>query len=367
MVHLFEPITLAGLTVPNRIWLSPMCQYMSSARDGMPDDWHLVHLGSRAVGGFGLLITEAAAVEPAGRISPEDVGLWDDAHIAPWRRITDFVHEQGAAIAVQLAHAGRKASIYRGHPGFDRNSVPTDEGGWQTVAPSPLDFPGYAAPRELDIAEIEGIVQAFGDAAARADQAGFDAIDIHAAHGYLLHQFCSPLSNQRTDRYGGDFAGRTRIVVEVVDAIREVWPAEKPLFIRLSATDWLPDGWDVDQTAELVKILAGHGLDLADVSSGGILPSQQIATGPGYQAGFARRVREYSGVPTSAVGLISEPEQAERHLQAGDADVILLGRAALRDPYWPLNAARALGVQDWVTKVPGPTSGVTRAAAVRAG
>lgn len=354
MARLFEPITLAGLTIPNRVWLSPMCQYMAHARDGMPNDWHLVHLGSRAVGGFGLLISEAAAVDPVGRISPEDVGLWEDSQVAPWRRITDFVHEQGSTIAVQLAHAGRKASTYRAHPGQGKDTVPQAEGGWQTVAPSAVEFTGYAPPRALEVAEIEGVVQAFADAAARADEAGFDAIDIHAAHGYLLHQFCSPLSNQRTDAHGGDFTGRTRIVVEVVDAIRRVWPEHKPLFIRLSATDWLPDGWDVEQTAELVRILGDHGVDLADVSSGGLLPSQQIAMAPSYQAGFARQVRERSGVPTSAVGLITTPEQAERHLQAGDADVILLGREALRQPYWPLDAARSLGVPDWRDRVPAP-------------
>ncbi|MGI5951590.1 MAG: NADH:flavin oxidoreductase/NADH oxidase [Brooklawnia sp.] len=352
MSLLFEPITLGELTVPNRIWLSPMCQYSVTARDGVPGDWHLAHYGARATGGFGLLITEAAAIRPDGRISPQDCGLWNDAQVAGWARIVEFVHSQDARIAVQLAHAGRKACTHPAFPGRRPGSVPQAEGGWQTVAPSEMGFPGLAPTRELGRSEVAGIIDQFAQAAVRADRAGFDAVEVHAAHGYLLHQFCSPLSNQRTDEYGGDFAGRTRIVVEVVDAVRAVWPAGKPVIVRLSATDWLPGGWDVEQTSRLAGVLSTRGVDLIDVSSGGLLPSQQITPGPGYQTGFARQVRQVSGLPTGAVGLITEPQQAEQHLTDGDADVILLGREGLREPYWPLKAAQELGWDDWRTLLP---------------
>lgn len=351
-MHLFEPLTLRGLTLRNRIGLAPMCQYSIDKRDGVPTAWQLAHLASRAAGGFGLVITEATAVVPEGRISPEDTGLWNDEQQQAWAPIVRAVQAQGAAIGVQLAHAGRKASVWKAWPGEPRGSQPVADGGWQTVGPSAEAFAGYASPRELTVAEIAELVQQFADAAVRAEEAGFDVVEVHAAHGYLLHQFCSPLSNLRTDEYGGDFAGRTRIVVEVVDAIRRVWPEHKPLLVRLSATDWLPDGWDVAQTAELSRILAGRGVDLIDVSSGGLAPTQNMVIGPSYQAGFAREVRATAGVPVSAVGLITEPAQAEQHLVDGDADMILLGRVALRDPYWPLNAARTLQAPGWRDLVP---------------
>ncbi|WP_293787661.1 NADH:flavin oxidoreductase/NADH oxidase, partial [uncultured Aeromicrobium sp.] len=334
---LFEPLTVRGVTARNRIWLAPMCQYSCFARDGIPTDWHLVHLGSHAIGGFGLLITEATAVVPEGRISPEDTGLWNETQRDAWRRIVDFVHDQGAPIGVQLAHAGRKASTYAPFSEAGEGSVPAREGGWQTVAPSPVAFPGYDEPRALTTQEVALLPQAFAEAARRADEAGFDVVEIHAAHGYLLHQFLSPLSNQRADEYGGDYEGRTRLVREVVDAVREAWPDEKPLGIRFSATDWLEGGWTVAESTKLSAELKDHGVDLVDVSSGGLLPAN-IPAAPGYQVPFARELRSGSGLPTGAVGLITEPEQAERILADGDADFVLLARAALREPGWPLRA-----------------------------
>jgi 2,4-dienoyl-CoA reductase-like NADH-dependent reductase (Old Yellow Enzyme family) len=339
---LFEPLTLRGTTTRNRAWLAAMCQYSAFDRDGMPTDWHLVNLGQHAMGGFGLVMTEATAVAPEGRISPEDVGIWSDAHIAPWRRIADFVRGQGAVPAMQLAHAGRKASTYglEGLPG----TVPPDEGGWEPVGPTALAYEGYDVPRELTTAEVEALPRAFADAARRADEAGFEVVEIHAAHGYLLHQFLSPLSNQRTDQYGGSFDARTRLVVEVVDAVRAAWPADKPLFVRFSATDWADGGWDVEQTARLAERLTAHGVDLVDVSSGGLVAHQKIDVGPGYQVPFAEAVRRASGLPVVAVGLITEPEQAEQVLADGAADAVMLARAAIREPAWPLRAAHRLGV-----------------------
>jgi 2,4-dienoyl-CoA reductase-like NADH-dependent reductase (Old Yellow Enzyme family) len=340
--QLFEPLTLRGTTTRNRAWLAAMCQYSAFDRDGMPTDWHLVNLGQHAMGGFGLVMTEATAVVPEGRISPEDVGIWSDAHVAPWRRIADFVREQGAVPAMQLAHAGRKASTYglEGLPG----TVPPGEGGWEPVGPTALAYEGYDVPRELTTADVEVIPRAFADAARRADEAGFEAVEIHAAHGYLLHQFLSPLSNQRTDQYGGSFDARTRLVVEVVDAVRAAWPADKPLFVRFSATDWADGGWDVEQTARLAERLTAHGVDLVDVSSGGLVAHQKIDVGPGYQVPFAEAVRRASGLPVVAVGLITEPEQAEQVLTDGAADAVMLARAAIREPAWPLRAAHRLGV-----------------------
>ena len=342
MTSLFDPMTLRGVTARNRIWLSPMCEYSVTAQDGVPTDWHLVHLGSRAVGGFGLLFTEATAVTPDGRISPQDTGLWNDDQERAWRRIVDFVHEQGAPIGVQLSHAGRKASTFA--PWLGSGSVPADQGGWPAQAPSAVAFGRYAEPVALDAAGIAAVVAAFGDAARRADQAGFDLVEIHAAHGYLLHQFLSPLANRRTDDYGGSFENRIRIVLEVVDAVRAGLPVDKPVVVRLSATDWVDGGWSVQDTVELGTRLAEHGVDLIDVSSGGLDPAQQITVGPGYQVAFARDVRTKAGVPTGAVGLITEPAQALAVLDEGSADVVLLARAALREPAWPLRAAHELGI-----------------------
>lgn len=342
MTRLFRPITLRGLTVRNRIWLAPMCQYAVTARDGVPTDWQLVHLGARATGGFGLLLTEATAVEPEGRISPHDTGLWNDAQTAAWARVVEFVRAQGAAVGVQLAHAGRKASVHRPFPGEPTGPVPVTDGGWQPLGPSTLAYPGLAVPHRLSRYAVADTVAAFADAARRADAAGFDAVEVHAAHGYLIHQFLSPLSNHRTDEYGGDFAGRTRLLLETVAAIRTQWPADKPVLVRLSATDWVPGGWEVEDSVRLAGLLAGHGVDLVDVTTGGNLPAE-VPVGPGYQVPHAAAVRA-SGVPTGAVGLITSPGQAEGILADGSADVVLLARAALREPAWPQRAAAELGV-----------------------
>lgn len=337
---LFEPLTLRGLTIPNRIWLAPMCQYSST--DGMPDAWHLVHLGARAQGGFGLLLTEAVAVAPEGRITPQDAGIWSDAHAEAWRPVVDFVHAQGAVIGTQLAHAGRKASTFRPWDAR-RGTVPVADGGWETLGPSADAFPGYAEPRAMTSAEIAAVPGLFADAARRSLDAGFDVVEVHAAHGYLLHQFLSPLANQRTDSYGGSLENRARLLVETVDAVRAAWPDDRPLFVRVSATDWRPDGLSVDDVAHVAKILGEHGADLVDVSSGGVAPAE-IAVGPGYQVPAARDVRAGSGVRVSAVGLITDATQAEQILADGSADAIMLGRVALRDPMWPLRAAHELGV-----------------------
>jgi 2,4-dienoyl-CoA reductase-like NADH-dependent reductase (Old Yellow Enzyme family) len=326
------------------MWLSAMCQYSVETCDGVPTDWHLVHLGARAAGGFGLIMTEATAVTPEGRISPQDAGLWNDEQATAWGRIVAFAHGQGAAIGVQLAHAGRKGSTYAialRTPG----TIPRAEGGWPTTAPSAVPLDGLAPPREMTLADITATVQAFGAAAERAERAGFDVVELHAAHGYLIHQFLSPLSNLRTDAYGGTFENRTRFLREVVAAVREAWPAGKPLFVRFSGSEWAPGGWTVADTAELATRLRPLGVDLVDVSSGGVVtPRERIPAGPGYQVGFAREVRALSGIPTAAVGMITEPAQAEQVLADGAADVVLLGRVALREPAWPLRAAAELGV-----------------------
>jgi 2,4-dienoyl-CoA reductase-like NADH-dependent reductase (Old Yellow Enzyme family) len=346
MTKLFDPLTLRGTTFANRAWLAPMCQY--SAVDGVPNDWHLVHLGARAAGGFGLLIAEATAVVPEGRITPDDTGLWNDAQVAAWRRITDYVHARGTLVGVQLAHAGRKASTYAPFataPGGDRlhGTVPEPLGGWPTLAPSTVAFPGYTAPLALSAGQIEQLPRAFAAAAGRALDAGFDVIEIHAAHGYLLHQFMSPLSNQRTDEYGGSLENRSRLLVEVVDAVRAAWPDDRPLFVRVSATDWTDGGLTVDEVTQVAKELGAHGVDLVDVSSGGNVPAD-ISVGPGYQVPAARAVRAGSGLPVTAVGLITDAHQAEQVLVDGAADAVLVARAALRDPHWPLRAAHELGV-----------------------
>jgi len=339
MTSLFEPLTLRDVTLRNRIILPPMCMYQ--ATDGVPNDWHLVHYGARAMGGFGLLIAEATGVVPEGRISPKCCGLWNDAQRDAWARVVAFVHTQGAAMGIQLGHAGRKGSVYSELSG-QTGTAPVDEGGWETVAPSPIAFPGYATPRELTVAEIHGIAQAFGAAARRADDAGFDCVELHAAHGYLLHQFLSPFSNQRTDEYGGDFAGRTRFLLETVDAVRAALSASKPLLVRLSATEWVDGGWDVDDTIRLAGLLRERGVDFLDISSGGNV-SAKITLGPGYQVPLARQVRA-GGLPVCAVGLITAPAQAQAILDEGGIDAIEIGRAALRQPAWPQWAAHVLGV-----------------------
>lgn len=342
MSLLFQPLTLRQLTLPNRIVVSPMCQY-SAAEDGLATDWHLVHLGSRAVGGAGLVIFEATAVLPEGRISPHDLGIWSDAHIEPLRRITAFVESQGALAGIQLAHAGRKASTWQPWLG-KHGSVPAREGGWLPVGPSPLAFdPQHAVPAELDEAGIAEVVRAFVEGAERARAAGFKVAEVHAAHGYLLHQFLSPLSNRREDDYGGSFENRIRLLLEVSEAVRQVWPAQLPLLVRLSATDWVEDGWNPDETVELASRLKALGVDLIDVSSGGTSANAEIPIGPGYQTRFAERIRREAGIATGAVGLITEAVQAEHVLRTGQADLILLARELLRDPYWPLHAAGYLG------------------------
>jgi len=319
-----------------------MCQY--SSRDGFATDWHLVHLGSRAVGGAGLILAEAVAVAPDGRISPGDLGIWKDDHIDALARCVRFVHEHGAVAGIQLAHAGRKASTPP--PWKEGATLLEADGGWRPVwAPSAIPFgAGSAVPQALSVQQIREIVVAFTQAASRSREAGFRVVEIHAAHGYLLHQFLSPLSNQRTDAYGGSFENRTRLVREVVVAVRQVWPAELPLFVRISATDWSDGGWDVEQSVALAHQLKSLGVDLVDCSSGGLLPRVKIPVAPGYQVPFAERVRLEADIATAAVGLIREPEQAAEIIQKGQADIVLLGRQMLRDPYWPLHAARQLGV-----------------------
>ncbi len=341
MIQLFQPLTLRQLTLPNRIVVSPMCQY--SAREGLANDWHLVHLGSRATGGAGLIIVEATGVTPEGRISPHCLGLWSDAQIEPLRRITRFIDSQGSVAGIQLAHAGRKAGTWRPWEG-KAGSVPLEQGGWTPLAPSAIPFDtNHHTPQALSREQIAGVVQDFARAAERALKAGFKVAEVHAAHGYLLHQFLSPLSNQRDDEYGGSFANRIRLLLEVVDAVRAVWPAELPLLVRLSATDWIDGGWSELETVELSALLKARGVDLIDVSSGGLAPNAQIPVGPGYQSRFAERVRREAGIPTGAVGLITEPAQAEHVLRSEQADLVLLARELLRDPYWPLHAAEVLG------------------------
>jgi 2,4-dienoyl-CoA reductase-like NADH-dependent reductase (Old Yellow Enzyme family) len=337
---LFEPLVLRDVTIRNRIFVAPMCQY--SAVDGVPQTWHLVHLGGFAVGGAGLVLSEATAVSPEGRISPQDAGIWNDEQVAAWQPITAFVRDQGAVPGIQLAHAGRKASTYR--PWEGRGSVPAAEGGWQSLGPDDQAFEGYDAPRGMTRADIAQVVADFAAGAQRADRAGFDVAEIHAAHGYLLHEFLSPLSNSRTDEYGGDLAGRSRLLVEVVEAVRAVWPEGKPLLVRFSGTDWVEGGWDVHETAEVAGKVQALGVDLADVSSGGNVARAPIPVGPGYQVPLARTVREEGGVLVGAVGLITDARQAEQVLVDGSADAVLLGRELLRDPHWPLRAAHELGV-----------------------
>ncbi len=341
MAQLFEPLTVRGVTLRNRIAVSPMCEY--SSNDGFATDWHLVHLGSRAVGGAALVFTEAAAVEPAGRISPQDLGIYRDEHIERLADITGFVLSQGAVPGIQLAHAGRKASTAA--PWQGGGPVEPARGGWRPIfAPSALPFSEESiVPQALSGAEIRALVTSFVVAAERAVDAGFRVIEIHAAHGYLAHEFLSPLSNERTDEYGGSFENRTRFVREVAAGVRSVLPEATPLFVRISATDWVEGGWNLDESVLLARRLRELGVDLIDASSGGLSPAQRIALAPGYQVPFAERIRAEAGIATGAVGLITEPAQAEAIVRDGQADIVLLARELLRDPYWPLRASVALG------------------------
>ncbi|MFC8238914.1 NADH:flavin oxidoreductase/NADH oxidase [Streptomyces sp. NPDC056661] len=352
MSVLFEPCTLRSLVIPNRVWMAPMCQYSAEAvgpNAGVATDWHFAHLAARAVGGTGLILTEATAVSPEGRISPADLGIWNDTQVTALRRITAFIKGQGSVAGIQLAHAGRKASTAA--PWLGGGPVGPDEHGWQPVAPSPLPFDeGHPVPHELTVAEIHGVVDQFREAARRALDAGFEVAEVHGAHGYLVGQFLSPHSNRRTDEYGGSFDNRVRFALQVVDAVREVWPEDLPVFFRISATDWLTEndeddreGWTVDETVRLAKELQAHGVDLLDVSSGGNAPNARITTGPGFQVPFAARVREETSLPVAAVGLITEPQQAEKIVTDGQADAVLLGRELLRNPSWAQHAARELG------------------------
>ena len=340
--HLFAPFTLRDVTFRNRIAVSPMCQY--SSRDGFAGHWHLVHLGSRAAGGAALVMMEATAVEARGRISPGDMGIWKDDHVAFLRQIAGFIDEQGSVAGIQLAHAGRKASVTP--PWSGGAVIPAAEGGWQTVAPSPIPFrPDDPAPAELSPAGIADIVRAFRAAACRALEAGFRVIEIHSAHGYLSHEFLSPLSNHRQDQYGGAFDNRIRFTLEICSAVREVWPERLPLFLRISSTDWVPGGWDIADSVELARRVRPLGVDLIDCSSGGLEMQQQIPLAPGYQVPFAERIRREAGIAAGAVGLITTPHQADEIVRSGKADLVLLAREFLRDPYFPLHAARALGVE----------------------
>jgi len=343
MSQLFSPLTIRDIILGNRIVVSPMCQY--SAHDGMAGDWHLVHLGSRAVGGAGLVFTEATAVSPEGRISPQDLGIWKDEHIEGLRRIVKFVRAQGSEIGMQLAHAGRKASVRE--PWNGNKLVPEHAGGWKSVAPSPVAFEeGYAQPVELDAEGVRKVVDDFKSAARRAMLAGFKVLEIHAAHGYLLHEFLSPLSNQRKDEYGGSFENRIRLLIEVVDAVRAGWPPGYPLFVRISATDWVEGGWDIEEAVRLAGVLKEHGVDLIDCSSGGLVPHQKIPVGPGYQVAFSQRIRKETGILTGAVGIVTDAVQAETIISTGQADVVFLARQLLRDPYFPLHAADELRHKD---------------------
>jgi len=335
---LLDPLTIRGVTLRNRIVVSPMCQYC--AVDGMADDWHLVHLGSRAVGGAGLVFVEASAVTAQGRITPRDMGIWDDRHIQPLSRVADFIHRMGAVAAIQLAHAGRKASCRPPVEGGSR--LKTLEGAWPVIAPSAIPFrEDDPLPRALDEVGISEVIQAFVAAARRAIEAGFRIIEIHSAHGYLLHSFLSPLSNQRTDRYGGNLENRMRLLLEVAAAMRAVMPQDMPLFTRISATDWAEGGWDLEQSIELARALKPLGVDLIDCSSGALIPTAKIPAAPGFQVQFAAAIRKEVDILTGAVGLITEPEQANQIVESGQADLVFLARAMLREPYWALKAEQA--------------------------
>lgn len=341
MSILFSPLTLRSITFRNRIFVSPMCQY--SSHDGLPTDWHLVHLGSRAVGGAGLVMVEASAVSPEGRISPDDSGIWSDAHAEAFAPITRFIREQGAVPGIQLAHAGRKGSCSL--PWLGGGPLGMEACGWQPLGPGNVPFDvGHPVPRALTLGELDEIEVQFRAAAHRSFAAGFQMVELHMAHGYLLHEFLSPLVNHRDDNYGGSLENRLRFPLRVARAIREEWPSELPLFVRISATDWVEGGWDIDQSVVLARQLKEIGVDLIDCSSGFAVPNEPVPFGPGFQVPFAARVRTEAGIPSGAVGFITEPAQAEQIVATGQADVVLLGREMLRDPYWPLQAAKTLHV-----------------------
>jgi 2,4-dienoyl-CoA reductase-like NADH-dependent reductase (Old Yellow Enzyme family) len=341
-MSLFESLVFGDVTLRNRIAVSPMCEY--SAIDGVPTDWHSVHLGSRAVGGAGLVFTEATAISAEGRISPADTGIWNDAQRNAWARIAHFIQSQGAVPGIQLAHAGRKASTAVPWDGGKR--VDAAHGGWTAVAPSAVPFDSdYPMPVALDDAGIAKVLADFKAAAVRSSDAGFQVIEIHAAHGYLLHEFLTPLANHRTDSYGGSLENRARLLRKTVAAVREVWPVPRPLFVRVSATDWAPGGWDIDECVQLARWLKQDGVDLIDCSSGGAVPHAKVPTSPGYQVPFAARIRRDAGIATGAVGLITDAKQAEAIIASGEADIVLLARELLRDPYFPRRAAQELGVK----------------------
>jgi 2,4-dienoyl-CoA reductase-like NADH-dependent reductase (Old Yellow Enzyme family) len=342
---LFDPLDLRGVGIRNRIWVPALCQYTVEKRDGVPTDWHLVHLGSFARGGAGLIITEATGVTPEGRISPHDTGIWNDAQVAGWRRVTEFAHTQGARIGLQLAHAGRKASVYPEWGGFPRGTMPAEEGGWPTVSASDIAFTGYAAPRPLTVPEIAEVVAAFAAGARRAVDAGFDLVEIHAAHGYLVHQFLSPLSNVRDDAYGGTLENRARFLLEIVRAVSAELGPDIPVLVRFSATDYAEGGWDEHQTAIVAGWAREAGADLFDISTGGLVTGVTIPSHPGYQVPFAQYVRAEAGVPVNAVGRITEARQAADIVESGQADAVMLGREMMRDPHFVLRAAHELGVE----------------------
>jgi len=341
-MDLFSPLTIRGITLRNRIAVAPMCLY--SCVDGLPTNWHLVHLGSRAVGGAGLVIAEATAVEARGRISPGDTGLWSAAHMEAFKPIAAFIKEQGALPAIQLAHAGRKASASA--PWINHGAqIAKSEGGWDTIAPSAIPFyEKDRAPHEMTVDEIQGIAELFGQAARRALEAGFEIVELHGAHGYLMNEFLSPLTNHRTDEYGGPFENRLRFLKEVTAAVRSEWPEHLPLFLRISASDWAEGGWSADDSVHLAKTVKDWGIDLVDCSSGAVVPYAKIPAAPGFQVPFADRVRNEGGILSGAVGLITEPRQANEIIASGQADLVLMAREFLRDPYWPLHAAKVLGV-----------------------
>ena len=345
MAKLFSPLTIKSITFKNRIVVSPMCEYSST--DGFANEWHLVHLGSRAVGGAGLIITEATAVSPEGRISPDDLGIWKNAHLEKLKNIVSFIHKHGSVAGIQLAHAGRKASFTA--PWKGSKQLSKDNGGWQAVAPSAIPVhEGEEAPAALTTEGIQKVIDDFKAAAQRSLSAGFKLIEIHAAHGYLAHEFLSPLTNHRTDEYGGSFENRSRLLLQIIAAVQTVWPQDLPLFVRISATDWVPGGWNENEAIKLVAVLKEKGVDLIDCSSGGLVSSQKIPVGPGYQVPFADMIKKETGILTGAVGMITSAEQAEEILTKEQADLIIMARELLRDPYFPLHAAKQLGVDiDW--------------------